>query len=124
MAKVCTHPDCNNPRFSKGLCQWHRVYESKKPKKPNKAIKRTPIKKMSDKTAKLNKVYSVACKQFKKDHPVCQYEECKAPTQDVHHMAGRGINLLNQSTWLAVCRGHHTYIHLNPRESRKSGYLT
>ena len=122
MGKTCTHKNCNNPAFSKGLCKWHRVYD-KKPKTYSKPLKRTPIKKMSDKTAKLNKVYSVACKQFKKDNPRCQYEDCRSATQDVHHIAGRGVNLLNQSTWMAVCRGHHRYIHDNPKESRESGYL-
>ena len=44
MAKTCTHEGSNNPRFSGGLCQWHKVYEVK-PKKPGKPLKRTPIKK-------------------------------------------------------------------------------
>jgi hypothetical protein len=43
---------------------------------------------------------------------------------EVHHTAGRiGKNYLNQSTWMAVCRENHRWIHDHPSEARAKGYL-
>jgi len=43
---------------------------------------------------------------------------------DVHHMRGRIGNLLHdQRYWLAVSRAGHEWIHRNPAEARKHGWL-
>jgi hypothetical protein len=43
---------------------------------------------------------------------------------DVHHRAGRsGTNYLDESTWLAVCRAEHEFIHQHPSEARRRGWL-
>lgn len=84
---------------------------------------RTPIKPVSDKQAKLNRIYGVAATKFKEDHPVCQVEGCILAATDVHHKAGRiGEKLLDQRTWLAVCRAHHLQIESNPEWAKKNGY--
>lgn len=44
--------------------------------------------------------------------------------REVHHRAGRhGKNLLDEATWLAVCRKCHNWIHANANESRKRGFI-
>lgn len=44
---------------------------------------------------------------------------------EVHHKSGRyGGNYLNESTWLAVCRDAHEWIHNNPSLARARGMLT
>lgn len=45
-------------------------------------------------------------------------------TTDVHHMAGRYGKLLNDERhWMAVSRIGHKWIHDNPNEARKLGWL-
>ena len=42
---------------------------------------------------------------------------------DIHHKAGRGRFYLDVSTFMAVCRECHDYIHKWPKESREKGWL-
>ena len=61
--------------------------------------------------------------QFLEEHPVCQ--RCaKAPSMDVHHKRGRiGKNMLDTSTWAALCRICHSEVEAHPKESREQGWL-
>lgn len=89
----------------------------KKQKKVKKGLRR-----VSKKHAKELAEYLVRAKAYKKAHPICLV--CgSAPTQDVHHMAGRGPNLNKEETWLPTCRICHDDIHSNPSWARKWGYL-
>ena len=45
------------------------------------------------------------------------------PTQDVHHAKGRGKYLLDESTWLPVCRWCHDFIHNNVKWSYENHYM-
>lgn len=85
--------------------------------------------------------YSSLRKKFLKEHPTCQ--ACKrhdvvrqeSPTctvgfafrrtaTDIHHVKGRlGGNYLDVSTWMAVCRTCHDWIHQHPKEARAAGML-
>ncbi len=43
---------------------------------------------------------------------------------EVHHTAGRtGENYLDESTWMAVSRQAHEWLHAHPREARAKGWL-
>lgn len=43
---------------------------------------------------------------------------------DIHHKAGRtGSNYLDTSTWMAVSRAAHDWIHTHPKEARARGWL-
>lgn len=42
---------------------------------------------------------------------------------DVHHMKRRGKYFLDTSSWLAVSRQAHDWIHLNPKEATEMGWL-
>jgi hypothetical protein len=92
--------------------------------KPRKPLKRTPLRKVSLKRMVANRAYSKLAKAFKELHPVCQC--CHGePTRDVHHKAGRlNGNLMKVSTWAAVCRSCHDYIHNHPSKARATGWLT
>lgn len=61
-------------------------------------------------------------------HPLC--EACPRTGNlmhlscDIHHTCGRtGKNYLDQSTWLAVCRRCHSWIHENKSKARALGLL-
>lgn len=46
------------------------------------------------------------------------------PSTEVHHIQGRiGDNYLNELTWLPVSRKGHAWIHDNPQEARRFGWL-
>ena len=121
MAKVCNSDDCSNPRWGKGYCKYHQHLREDK-KDPKFAIRKS-IKPISDKKSKELAIYRVNRDKFMDENPVCQYGNCKREANDLHHKAGRGIELTNVDNFMAVCREHHTYIHLHPKESRSLRYL-
>jgi len=45
------------------------------------------------------------------------------PPTEIHHRAKRGNNYLNETTWLAVCRWSHNWIHSHPSAARTLGLL-
>lgn len=103
--------------------------ESKKsvqtPAKPRKGLKR-----VSEKRQKMNKIYMDMRELFLKEHPICQCKirgmghiRCGQMTTEVHHVARRGKNFLNMTTWLATCFGCHTDIEANPSWAKSQGYL-
>lgn len=94
---------------------------------------------MSAKRQAASKVYAEKRSAFLAAHPKC--EACRFITgscainsqgvdmlanksRDVHHTAGRsGTNYLDHTTWLAVCRRCHDWIHNNPALAREFGLL-
>jgi hypothetical protein len=103
MAKVCKHPGCNNPVFSKLYCAYHQ-YIIKKPVK---------IRPVSKKTAAHLKVYSGLRLEYLKEKSSCeaQLDGCTKVATEIHHKAGRGKNLNETSTWMSICRWCHDQIH-------------
>lgn len=100
--------------------------------------KRKRINSVSAKQSKRLKEYARLRKTFLEEHPRCEYEEtgcsllagfvafpvpCTRAAVDVHHMKRRGPYLNDTSTWLAVCRFHHTFLHDNVADSKMKGYL-
>lgn len=88
------------------------------------------MKQISDKRRAQLALYMPKRKAFLKDHPVCQVARYipglnpKARSRDVHHKAGRlGTNYLDESTWLAVSREAHNWIHSHPGQARARGWL-
>ena len=82
-------------------------------------------KKVSPKREELNKEYFKLVEQFKKDNPYCKAkvnEYCTGNTDDPHHSKGRGIYLLDISTWFPVCRSCHGYIEAHPKEAKERGW--
>lgn len=96
---------------------------NRKPAGP-KPRKRIPT--VSAKRAVDNKVYRCRKAVFLKAHPICQWPVgagCGCSPVDLHHKAGRGKNFLNESTWLALCRPCHNWVHRNPSKARELGLL-
>jgi len=91
--------------------------------------KKKPKLLSSKRTSQVSK-YQKACKEFKlqpeNQHcPVInKLKGITVQTTDVHHIKGRENDmLLDQKHWLAVSREGHQWIHNNPEESRKMGWL-
>lgn len=47
---------------------------------------------------------------------------CTLKASQVHHKKGRGIYLLDQSTWLPVCDGCHREITIHSAEAIEKGF--
>lgn len=85
-------------------------------------MKRSPLRRVSPKRAKQLRAYTairkslingVACK-------VCH----KSPAVDIHHIAGRRGEMLNELiNLLPVCRTCHDFIHRHPAKAREAGFL-
>jgi hypothetical protein len=93
-----------------------------KGKKPLQAKK--PISKKSSKQEKLDALYSVLRETYLKANPFCKAKlhGCQINATDVHHMAGRGKFMLDQTTFLAVCRICHNQIEENPVMAKAMGF--
>jgi hypothetical protein len=92
----------------------------------NRKAKGPAPKKRLPKVAKRNasrfRCYAKEAKAYKLAHPFCGI--CHdGKTTDVHHTKGRGPFLLDQSTWLPVCRPCHIWVHAMPKEARELGLL-
>jgi hypothetical protein len=95
--------------------------------KPNLKLKSfKPIPKVSAKRKIENLKYSALRIEFlgKKENKICPIT--KQPTTEVHHTycgKDRAKYYLDVSTWLAVSRKGHNWIHDNPKEARELGFL-
>lgn len=85
---------------------------------------RPTIRKFSKKRSKQNKEYLEERAKFLRDpqNQICRVNGSQ--TTEVHHLAGRvGKLLLYVPYWIAVSRSGHNWIHDNPKESYKKGWL-
>ena len=89
----------------------------------NGRLKRWKPLKTESRTRRLaSRIYSVKRKQFMHYHPICEFGECFARSEECHHVHLRnGKNYLDSSTWLALCRDHHRWIHDHARKARSLG---
>lgn len=119
MAKTCNKEDCNNPRFGGGFCSWHQYLRT------DKKLKR--LKPRSAKMQEKDDKYYPKKDEFLEKHPKCQIRKpgvCTRDATQVHHSEYRtGDGYLDEDTWFATCFECHRYVHLNPAESRKKGWL-
>ena len=86
-------------------------------------LRRTPIRRVSKKRRMDVVAYSRKRAQFLALHPECQVPECSQPSNEVHHMKGRGRFYLAVSTWMACCPYHHRMIHQHPSWARAEGFM-
>jgi 5-methylcytosine-specific restriction protein A len=121
--KTCIFPGCHYNVFSHLYCRKH---QNKRPDFIPTVLKRTPIKKVSTKQAKNNRLYSKERKIFLEEHPICELDVkgiCIKISTEVHHTAGReGKKLTNFSKCKAACRPCHQFAELNPKEAKAEGY--
>ena len=84
-------------------------------------IKAKPIKKVSDRQAKIKHLYSILRKQFLKDYPNCGV--CGKEANQIHHKLGRiAGRMTDTSEWLSVCFDCHHEIEMRPEWAKKNGY--
>jgi hypothetical protein len=118
MPKTCSYNGCNNPVWSKGRCKYHPLAKS-----GSKGLKKTPIKKISDKRRVQEKEYSKLRREHLKNNPKCVVCGCEA--DQIHHrMQIRYGKFLNDSSqFMSVCAPCHRIIHDNVAFSIREGYL-
>jgi len=87
-------------------------------------MKRSPLRRMSDKQRAALKVYGILKREYFANHSLCQFEGCFFTANHIHHTRGRSGRKLNETRyWLALCCFHHEWIHAHAREARKLGYI-
>lgn len=139
--KVCKNKGCNREfrayKTTDKYCSASCVYANAKPKKKQKRI--PPI---SEKRKKESYEYSKKRKTFlaKEENKFCPVAKMflnhvlpkeerefwlrNQQATEIHHKAGRKGKLLNYvPLWLAVGREGHNWIHANPTESYRLGFL-
>lgn len=84
------------------------------------------IPKVSDKRKVDNAKYLVLRIEFlgKKENQICPIT--KYPATEIHHTycgKDRAKYYLDTTTWIAVSRDGHNWIHDNPKEARELGFL-
>lgn len=93
-------------------------------------MKRTPLKRktamrrVSQKQAERNHIYSEQRKEYLAVHPFC--EICGRQATDIHHKAGRGSRTNDVSTFCALCRKCHDWLHFTSegkKYGKEHGYL-
>ena len=81
---------------------------------------------MSKKRAKLQPKYLKLRNIYLQANPDCEVKlkGCTGQSEDIHHSKGRGKNLLDVTTFIAVCRNCHDYIHFKmpKQEARERGF--
>lgn len=99
--------------------------------KPRKRLPRKSAKRREEEI-----LYDALRKAFLHAHPRCQMilsrfldgqqtlAQCRSKATDVHHKRGRGKYYLDDTTWMAICRQHHKWIHDNMKEAEALGYIT
>lgn len=92
-------------------------------KRSQKPLKRTSLRKVSNRHAKELRFYRIVRDGYMAQHPNCEMPGCEAEANDLHHKAGRGPNLSNTKTFMAVCRPHHEWIHSHALAARTLGVL-
>lgn len=127
----CGNPECEKEFYKftsfDRFCPYHRYEVRKKNIMQQTANKRAikPIKQISDKRAIQLKEYSKLRKKFLKENPKCAvYPYLKAV--EIHHTypgSNRNRYFLEVSTWMAVSREGHNFIHNNVSLSKSKGYL-
>jgi len=83
---------------------------------------------VSSKRKKKDQEYLKLRERYLTENPLCMVKVggCTHNATDVHHKyagSNREAFYLVQSTWLAVCRNCHDFVHLNPKIAREMGWL-
>lgn len=119
------------------LCARHnrllrkQIADEQKAEEKRKALLSAPKKvykapnKVSPKRKEANKEYSVLRDEYLASHPTCEVMllGCEKTAIEIHHVAGRGNNLNDVSTFKATCRYCHNRIHnaFSAIEARNKG---
>jgi hypothetical protein len=86
------------------------------------------IPQVSSKRKKKDQEYLKLRERYLNENPLCMVKVngCSHMATDIHHTyagSNREAFYLVQSTWKAVCRNCHDWIHANPAEARTMNWL-
>lgn len=89
-------------------------------------LRRTPVRRVSKKRARQNRVYTQKRRAFLEGN--CHCHRCSAAGAstplEIHHRKGRIGEMLNREEWwFALCNPCHRWVHENPKQARESGYI-
>lgn len=113
--KYCGNKKCKKSIINGSFCS----FECSKTK--TKKVYNNKIKQVSKKRKIELKEYSIERKTFLIGK-ICPITKSEAT--EIHHIKGRTNKWLNDKKfWLAVSREGHLWIHANPIEAEKLGYL-
>lgn len=106
--KPCKHPCCSDA----GPCR------KAKPKP-----RRKPIKRLSKKRAKQEKIYSTLRKQYLEEGDLCELRtpDCTNMATCIHHVNGRTVHFLNKKTWMKSCVPCNSWVERNHLEAQGKG---
>lgn len=108
----------------KRFCKQCWGAHSGKPKPIPSVQKRLPSR--SPKKIKQDQIYSQKRKEFLTLKPMCEAHipgVCLQVAGEVHHKKGRvGDLYLDETHWLAVCRGCHYWIEMRPEAAKALGF--
>lgn len=115
---------------STNLRQKKPKFKRKPPKRYSDTTKKKIVRykrpnAVSKKRAAQNREYLKLREQFLKDNPICEVYPYFY-SKDVHHKFSgkdRAAHFLDVSTWMAVSREAHNWIHSHPKEARERGWL-
>jgi len=80
-----------------------------------------PLKPRSKKGASNEGKFHRLKKRYLGKHPHC--DMCLGPSVDIHHSLGRGAYLLDEATFVALCRPCHHKVHNNPAWAKQQGLI-
>ena len=118
MPKTCQHPGCSYNVWGKGFCKFHQSQRTDKKDKPPKPKVVYRIPKMSKRLASDNAKYLRMLPAWKEGKTCC-YPGCERPAEHCHHSKGRGVYLLEVSTWRPMCAEHHDIAENNANEAKR-----
>ena len=123
MPKICEYDGCTNPIWSRKTmrCKMHLSSQPATPKKTKLKKVTQKIKQVSSKRQRQNQAYLIMRKMFLETHERC--EKCGGVATDLHHKRLRGEYFLDSTTFAALCRPCHDWVHRNPKEAKEQGWL-
>lgn len=130
--KICKAHGCLRPAFSHEYCDRrdHQLLRSDssfiraeerreaKKKEPKKVIPR-----QSAAQKQRDAEYSSKVHRLKEEHSICEVPDCGMPTDDLHHLIGRGIHTNNEAYFMYLCRYHHNLCKESPLEAERLGII-
>jgi hypothetical protein len=111
-------------RYCKYCWSCHKSKDNTESQKPTNS----GISQVSSKRKKKDQEYLKLRERYLLENPLCMVKVngCSHGATDIHHTyagANRDAFYLVQSTWKAVCRNCHDWIHGHPAEAREMGWL-
>lgn len=125
---ICNVVDCGNRVEGRTeMCATHNAIQRKAERNSRKIQVVQPVKKVSAKMTKDLQDYGVLKRKYLLEKPVCEANLiiCDYVSVEVHHRAKRGKNLLDATTFMAICRSCHDFIEfsMSAEERRERGFL-